>query len=629
MVDWITAASNFFLEPIWLYALLLLIPLILLYLIRPKPKQKVIPSLMFLFKDLGQNKRMNFFRKLIRDLLFLLQFIILLFLLVSIAKPYINVTKESMFKNTVLVLDVSASMKADYNSHTRFAEAVDIAKKNLGSINTLILAKKTPEVALVEESSGAVKDYFNKLQPTDTPTNLYEAISTAGSYAKSDSRVVVISDFIDTETDTSLDTAKKTLEAQGIKVDFLRVFGNVNNVGIIDLVIANDKTSAVIKNYNDQPVQAKLKINSFEDTLNISAHSQELFTFSTPPGTSKLELSTLGVKDGFSVDNAAFISAPSDVKKKILLITNNNNYKNTYLFNAFDVMNNVRVDVAIPPKIPDLGSYDLYVFKDINPNLILPGTFTGVKKEVNDKGKAVIIATQPDMLNLDYYGLMPLRYNDTIVLSAPSNIISGSIESLTANIEFGATRKYFLTAPVEGINVLVIAAAEDNTPLITFSNLGKGKVFFYGILDENKLGEQNPADTSFAKSPVYFVFWKRIVDFATNTPSISNLNYRTGSMLNFNAEQKIQTPQGIITAKSLSLDNAGLYTLNDRVIAINLVDEKESDVNSNGSFAEQGLVQSSNKFQDKVPYELSDYFIVLVIIILFCELFYVKMRGDF
>ena len=65
--------NNFFLSPIWLYALLLLIPFILLYLIGPKPKHKVIPSLMFLFKDLGRDKRTNFFRRLIRDLLFLLQ----------------------------------------------------------------------------------------------------------------------------------------------------------------------------------------------------------------------------------------------------------------------------------------------------------------------------------------------------------------------------------------------------------------------------------------------------------------------------------------------------------------------------------------------------------------------------
>jgi len=622
VADWISTASNFFLEPIWLYALLLMIPFILLYLIRPKPKQKVIPTLMFLFKDLGRDKKMTFFRRLIHDLLFLFQFFALLLILASVAKPYIDVTKESMFKNTVLVVDVSASMKAGYDGETRFEDAVEAAEKNLGTVNTLIIAKKTPEVALVDESPGKVREYLGRLEPTDTPTNLYEAISTAGGYAKDNSRVVVISDFIDTETDTGLDTAKKTLEAQGIKVDFIRVFEPVNNVGIVDLIIDNDKTSAVIKNFNSQAVEVNVKVNSLEETINISANSQEVFTFSTPPGTSKIEIEAKGIKDGFESDNVAYTSAPKDIAKRVLLITNNANPQKTYLFNAFDVMKKMDITVAIPPKIPDLSGYDIYVFKDINPNLVLPGTYAGVKKEVEKNGRAAIIVAQSDLLAVDYMGLIPLVFNDTIK-SQGSNIIAGSSESLTSNIDFGITKKYFMARSVEGIKTIIIAAADENTPLITFNTLGLGKSFFYGILDEDK-----EADAGFAKSPAYFVFWKRVVDLATNTPSLKNLNYQTGNVLSFGEEQTIQTPDGRITTKSLSLENAGLYTFNDRVIAINLIDEKESDVSNKGSIDEQGFAQSGLKFQEKIPYELIDYFIVIAILILIAEFLYIKLRGD-
>ncbi|MBW2991191.1 VWA domain-containing protein [Candidatus Woesearchaeota archaeon] len=620
-MSFLSFLSNVFLSPIWLYALLLLIPFILLYLIRPKPKHKVIPSLMFLFKDLGRDKRTNFFRRLIRDLLFLLQLFILLFLIFSVAKPYINVAKEDLFRNTVLVLDVSASMKADYQGKTRFDEGVKLAKKNLGIINTLVLAKNTPEVVLADEGTSDIKDYLNDLKATDTSTNLYDAISTAGGYARADSRVVVISDFIDTETDTGLDTAKKTLEAQGIKVDFIRVSEPVNNVGIVDLDIDEKKTSSVIKNFNSEKAEVSIEVGELKDSLSIPAFSQELFTFSTPPGTSKLELKVQGLNDGFKADNTVYVSAPGDIQRKTLLITNNPSPKKTFIFNAFDVMKNTRVDVAVPPKIPDLDGYDLFIFKDINPNLILPGTFKDVKERVEKKGKALIICAQTNLLNLDYYGLMPMRYNETI--TSPTNILASSSESLTANLEFGITKKYFRTSPLEGIPLVVIAAAEDNTPLITFSALGEGKAFFYGILDED-----SAADTSFAKSPVYFVFWKRVVDFATDTPSIKNLNYRTGSVLSFKEEQKIQTPAGRITAKSLSLDNAGLYTLNDRVIAINLLNEKESDVGNKASLAEQGFYQSSVKFKEKIPFELTDYLIIAAIILLLLEFLYIKLRGD-
>ncbi len=622
-LDWMITAGKYFLEPIWLYGLLLLIPFILLYLIRPKPKQKVMPSLMFLFKDMGRDRKLNFFRKLVQNLLFLLQLLILLFVIAAAAKPFINVTKESLFKNTVLVLDVSASMKADFEGgeEGRFEEAVEQAKNNLGTINTLVLAKKTPEVVLVEEGSSVVKSYLEKLDPTDDPTNLYDAISTAGGYAKSDSRVVVISDFIDTETDTGLNTAKKTLEAHDIKVDFIKVMEPVKNVGIVDLIMDNEKTSAVIKNYNKEAVSVKVKINSLEDTLDIPAESQELFTFSTPAGTSKLEIDPQGIDDGFEVDDTAYISAPTGISKRVLLITNNAEPRKTYLFNAFDVMKNMYIEIAVPPKIPDLGSFDIFIFKDIKPGLVLPGTFTGVKKEVEDRGKAVIIAAQPDFLGVNYEGLMPLWANETI--TAPTNIITGVAESLTANIEFGITKKYFKTNLLANVNPVIIAATEDQTPIITFHALGKGKVFFYGILDEDK-----EADTSFAKSPVYFVFWKRLIDFATNTPSIKSLNYKTGSVLNLNEEQRVDTPTGRITTQSLNLENTGLYTLNDRIIAINLVNEKESDVSNEEALEDPGNYQSSARFKDQVPYELTDYLVILAIILLLFEFIYVKMRGD-
>ena len=619
-------AGNFFLQPIWLYAFVLLIPFILLYLIRPKPKHKVVPSLMFLFKDLGRDKKTNFFRKLIRDLLFLLQLFIILLLVISVAKPYVNVAKESLFKNTVLVLDVSASMKADYEGKTRFDEAVKQAKKNLGIVNTLVLAKKTPEVALNEESSGKIKEFLDRLEPTDTATNLYDAISTAGGYAKADSRIIVISDFIDTETDTGLDTAKKTLEAQGIKVDFLRIFEPVSNVGIIDLKIDEKKTTAVIKNYNPRVVDVELKVNSLEESMSIPADSRELFTFSTPAGTSKLELKVIGGGDGFEADNEAFVSAPSDADRNVLLITNNRNPKSTFLFNAFDVMKNTAIDVAIPPKIPDLERYHVYIFKDIDPNLILPGTLKSVKKEVETKGKTVIIAAQPNLKDINYYGLMPLRINDIIIDESnnPYNMDTSSSESLTANIEFGTTKKYFSASALDEKNILKIAAiTKDNSPIVTFSTLGGGKVFYYGILDEDK-----EAEAYFAKSPVYFVFWKRLVDFATDTPSIKNLNFVTGSILNLKEEQRVQTPKGKITTKALSLDNAGLYTLNDRVIAINLVNEKESDVNNDASLDKEGSYQSSGKFKEKVPFELTEYLVIAAIILLLLEFLYIKMRGD-
>ena len=56
-----------------LYALLGLVILLILYLRRPKPMDKVIPSLMFLIKQRGIQKKYKFFRRLLRNLVLILQ----------------------------------------------------------------------------------------------------------------------------------------------------------------------------------------------------------------------------------------------------------------------------------------------------------------------------------------------------------------------------------------------------------------------------------------------------------------------------------------------------------------------------------------------------------------------------
>jgi hypothetical protein len=621
-LDLIVAASKIFLDPKMAYAYILVVIFLLLYLIRPKPRYEVMPSLMFLFKDLGRNRSANFLRQLITNFLFLLQLLLIIAIVTSAAKPFTDVSRVALFRSTVIVLDTSASMKAPYEGQTRFEKAVSLAKENLGSVNTLILVKKVPDAVLLEESAAKAKSYLDKLQPTDGPTSLYSAISAAGSYAKENARVVVISDFIDTSIDSGLDTIKKTLESQGIKVDYIPLNSQVPNVGIVDLTPSESKTTAVIKNYNGEPAVVKMTVNSLTEELNISANSREVFTFTTPARTSKLELEVVSGRDAFPDDNVAYISAPSGTTKKILLITNSNNYKSYFIYNAFDVMKNVQVDVAIPPKIPALGGYDAYIFKDVDPNLILPGTFKGVKAEVEERGKAAIMMAQADFLAVDYQGLIPVI--PTELAETTTSILPASGTDLTADIEIGVTKKYFKTKPIEGRAVADIANAEDGSSIITFNKLGSGATIYYGIMDEDKASE-----AFFAKSPGYFVFWKRTLDLITNTPSIKNLNYKTGSYISFAEQQRIETPQGIVTTKELSLDNQGLYTLKDRTIAINLADERESDISANETIAKDTLSQSSDRFNEKVPYELTDYFIYAALAIIFIELLYIKFRGDF
>ncbi|HLG29637.1 MAG TPA: BatA domain-containing protein, partial [Candidatus Brocadiales bacterium] len=60
-------------RPIGLLALIAVAVFVILYLRRPKPQDKIIPSLMFIMQDNKRSRQYSFLQKLMTNLLFLLQ----------------------------------------------------------------------------------------------------------------------------------------------------------------------------------------------------------------------------------------------------------------------------------------------------------------------------------------------------------------------------------------------------------------------------------------------------------------------------------------------------------------------------------------------------------------------------
>ena len=94
-------------NPSGLWALLALVPLIILYLIRPKPKTMAIPSLMFFLKASGSRKMTSFLKQITHDWLFLIQLLLLLGLALTFANPFHTFEHDVTAANTVLVLEYS------------------------------------------------------------------------------------------------------------------------------------------------------------------------------------------------------------------------------------------------------------------------------------------------------------------------------------------------------------------------------------------------------------------------------------------------------------------------------------------------------------------------------------------
>src|SRR3990172_2115445 len=160
-----------FANQLGLYALLSIIPLIIIYLLRPRPLKIKIPSLMFLM-DIEKKKRLNVFRKFLKDPLFLIQLFVLTLVSLAIAEPFIMANEQAGGGSTVIVLDASASMQAD----GRFEKAVAEANKFLSSKNTVILAENVPVMVMKEAPAGSAADALTKLKAKATTSDLSSAI---------------------------------------------------------------------------------------------------------------------------------------------------------------------------------------------------------------------------------------------------------------------------------------------------------------------------------------------------------------------------------------------------------------------------------------------------------------------
>ncbi len=587
---------------IWLWALLSLIPFILIYLIRPKPKEMDIPSLMFFIKSGHTEKERSFLRRFISDLLFFLQLLILILLSINLASPYLNIKQTVLLENSVIVFDNSASMQADNGKY--FSKAIDIAKDNLGGRNTIILVSNTPKLALKDADKDDAVKFFESLEPSDSRSNIGDAVSFAGDYATGKDPVVfVISDFISTEG-TKIEVAKNTLKNKGIDVKLIdvREEGTKKNIGIVDINPSDESTQIFIKNFNNNPETVNLQINKLEKEIEIQPNSIEVLSVKTPDGVTEINILN---NDDLLVDNLAYISKPADEKVKVLLISNE---ESIYLKAALTASSDIVLETAKPPILPD-KNYDVYIVQGVSKKNLITGFFEKLKDRIAN-GASLVIHAQIDSNEIDYKGLLPIKLGKK---GSFANIIAEQINRFTREIEFGSVRNFFHTSDEEGVSI----AKLDESSIIVLNKLGNGKVLFYGILEDS---------SDFKLSPSFPVFWVNLVKFLAEVSEIKDLNLRTGQILTFDNKINVNTPNKLVTGNILTLDKIGIYKIKNKNIAANLISEEESNIN----FVNKGseIKDKNGSEESRIKQDITTLILIIAAILLFIELFWSKIRGD-
>lgn len=585
-----------------LWALLALVPLIVMYLIRPKPTTMNIPSLMFFVQSSGSRKLTSFLRQITRDWLFLIQLLLLGAVALSFAEPYTTYDYDITASNTVIVLDVSASSQVSEGIGTRFSHGVSEARKRLGSSNTIILAKDVPYIALQDATSDEASKFLNSLQPRETVSKVGDAMILGGETLKDKGLIVVISDFINTGGQLP-EIAKSVLESRGHVVEFVNVAGEKKrNVGIVQLDVSNDQTTAYIRNYNENLEQVSLQVGGSQTTLNIKPLSVETYSFQTPQGITKLEVLN---NDDFAVDNLAYISAPDKGKLRVLLITNN---ATTFLSNALMASGDFEVAITEPPVIPN-GDFDVYVVSQINTKVLLPGTFEDLLEKA-EQGATVIVVAQESPI--DYKGLLPVKQGQKI---DGGFVTVEQLNRFTKNIDFGQVNSAY---SAELIGEQLVVASVNNIPLITIKPSGSGKLVYFGITDDN----------DFKFSPHYPIFWTELVKYLTEQQDVKNLNFKAGESLLLDEEQTVRTPTQTLKKTALVLDEQGIYEFGDRKIAVNLVNELESDVNRVVPVGARSVDYELQPVKETRKFNLELLLLALALILTIFEVFFIKYRGD-
>lgn len=370
-----------FLSP---WSLLWLLPIggviVALYLLKLRRRDEIVSSVL-LWQAVVQDTQANApLQKLRRNLLLLLQLLIALFLVFTLARPFLWATGLGG-RATAIVLDGSASMKATDEKPSRFARAVEEAKtlvrrKNPGDQATIVLAGEQPRTLAPLTADGErLLRALDAAEPTDATGDPREAIAFAAAQVASHAGagVTVISDG-------AWGGRLDEIDLGGAQLQFLPVGKRAENAGITafdvrDTLAGNARQVFVtVQNFGKTRRVVPLEVR-------VGGQLRDAHEIALAPGASKSETfdgvaiggggiveARLDLGDDLAADNAARLVLPPRRSIKILLVSAGN----LFLERALNADRRVVLDGVSPGGYKPGTGHDLVVFDGVAPPENLP-----------------------------------------------------------------------------------------------------------------------------------------------------------------------------------------------------------------------------------------------------------------
>jgi len=386
-----------FLAPTGFWLAALAIPIILLYMLRLRRKQVQVSST-FLWEQLLREQQANApWQKLKRNLLLILQLLVLAALVFAIVRPAVPVPAITT-GSVIVMLDASASMNAADAEPSRFEAArhsISTLIDSLGPVSsmTLILVGQTPEILAASETDKAsLRLALNNAQVSQGGADWEGAFALAAGAARGGeaaSTTVIVSDGGLPQTG---------LPALSGDVQYLPIGISSENLAITALALRRGvdgpELFAEVTNFSETEKTALLSFDfggSLLDArqLTIAAGNRESLTLSNlqdAPGVYQAHISNLQTGlplDPLPLDDTAFAVYQTNTLRRVLLVSRGN----LFIEQALASLPGVRAFRALPDEsgalqIPD-EPFDLYVFDGFVPQELPLGNLLLIQPVTN------------------------------------------------------------------------------------------------------------------------------------------------------------------------------------------------------------------------------------------------------
>ncbi|MBL7647270.1 MAG: VWA domain-containing protein [Candidatus Hydrogenedentes bacterium] len=581
-MNWINAIANSFIAPQAFWFLGLIPLLVLLYILKLRRSEVIIPSTMLWMKSLQDLTANAPFQKLRRNLLLLLQIIILLLIVFALTRPFIQ-TSGIEGRNLCLLVDHSASMQTRENDKSRLDLAKEEALKIVESMESgdramvIGFAESASVQAELTNDRFHLRNAIKSLTAHDTRSNVEDAAQIIRSIAPinpdvtavvSNLEVLMFSDGNITEGDR--------LAALSVPIQYIRIGETRYNAGIINFSTRDadgegEGRQCFVQVYNDAgtPLDTTLTLYFGEeilgvDELSIPPGDTDEAVFVLPELQDGILRAELDHEDALAVDNRAWLALQQDTYIDVLIAGGADSIGGAMLRHVFSLEPRVRLSVTTPDQYAGLtDSFDLYVFDGWSPPTLPAGALIFINTLPSLPGLVSVgELTNPPIMALD-------KDHPVMRFTNPSNVSIGKALKVTLP---------------EGARTLV---STDGGPLVADISQALQPMLFIAF----DIGDSNwPLHLSFP------LFMQNVLAWVPATGSGGEPTLATGSAIEIHAlpevaEAHVHTPGG--TEQSIALDplrpvyfaatnTAGPYEVergeNHRHYALNLLSREESTI---------------------------------------------------